>query len=140
MSLDGDLDAADQGRLILSNEADLQRVDALRAACDAILVGAATVRNDNPPLPSAARPCASRRERGWAETPMKVTITRRADLDPCNSFFSTGDSEKLVYCASPAVLRCPPTPRHRGDRGRRRRQRASPGGWARDCSTAASAG
>jgi 5-amino-6-(5-phosphoribosylamino)uracil reductase len=50
MSLDGYLDAADHGRLVLSNEADLERVDAVRAECDAILVGAATVRNDNPRL------------------------------------------------------------------------------------------
>jgi 5-amino-6-(5-phosphoribosylamino)uracil reductase len=104
MSLDGYLDAADHGRLVLSNEADLERVDAVRAECDAILVGAATVRNDNPRLlvrSDALR--QQRRDRGLDETPMKVTITERADLDACSSFFATGDSEKLVYCASPAV-------------------------------------
>jgi 5-amino-6-(5-phosphoribosylamino)uracil reductase len=104
MSLDGYLDAADHGRLVLSNEADLERVDAVRAECDAILVGAATVRNDNPRLlvrSDALR--QQRRDRGLDETPMKVTITERADLDACSSFFATGDSEKLVYCASPSV-------------------------------------
>ena len=40
----------DAARLLLSNDADFDRVDAVRAACDAILVGAATVRNDNPRL------------------------------------------------------------------------------------------
>lgn len=105
MSLDGYLDAADQGRLVLSNDADLQRVDEVRAACDAILVGAATVRNDNPRLLVRSQTLRrQRRERGLAETPMKVTVTRRADLDPCNSFFATGESEKLVYCASSAVV------------------------------------
>ena len=34
---------------------------------------------------------------------MKVTVTERADLDACSNFFATGDSEKLVYCASRAV-------------------------------------
>jgi 5-amino-6-(5-phosphoribosylamino)uracil reductase len=34
---------------------------------------------------------------------MKVTVTQRADLDACGNFFATGESEKLVYCASPAV-------------------------------------
>jgi 5-amino-6-(5-phosphoribosylamino)uracil reductase len=104
MSLDGYLDAADHGRLVLSNEADLERVDAVRAECDAILVGAATVRNDNPRLlvrSDALR--QQRRDRGLDETPMKVTITERADLDACSSFFATGDSEKLVYCASRSV-------------------------------------
>ena len=104
MSLDGYLDAADNERLVLSNEADLQRVDAVRAECDAIMVGAATVRNDNPRLLVRSPALRQRRTaRGLAETPMKVTITERADLDPCSSFFATGDSEKLVYCPSSAI-------------------------------------
>lgn len=110
MSLDGYLDAATQERLVLSNAADLDRVDAVRAECDAILVGAATVRNDNPRL--LVRKPALRQQRvarGWHETPMKVTVTERADLDACSNFFATGDSEKLVYCASGAV----PVARHR---------------------------
>jgi 5-amino-6-(5-phosphoribosylamino)uracil reductase len=104
ISLDGYLDAASGERLVLSNEADLDRVDAVRAGCDAILVGAATVRNDNPRLvvrtPARQR---ARIARGLCPTPMKVTVTQRADLDACGNFFATGESEKLVYCASPAV-------------------------------------
>ena len=50
MSLDGYLDSAAPTRLALSNDADFDRVDAVRASCDAILVGAATVRTDNPRL------------------------------------------------------------------------------------------
>ena len=104
MSLDGYLDAADNERLVLSNEADLERVDAVRAECDAILVGAATVRNDNPRLLVRSRALREqRRARGLGETPMKVTVTGQADLNACNSFFATGDSDKLVYCASRAV-------------------------------------
>ena len=41
MSIDGYLDGATPRRLLLSNDADFDRVDAVRAACDAILVGAA---------------------------------------------------------------------------------------------------
>ena len=37
-------------RLALSNAADFERVDAVRASSDAIMVGAATVRTDNPRL------------------------------------------------------------------------------------------
>lgn len=104
MSLDGYLDAATKKRLVLSNEADLERVDAVRAQCDAILVGAATVRNDNPRL-LVRKPALrqQRRARGLRETPMKVTITEHAHLDACSNFFATGDSEKLVYCASRSV-------------------------------------
>ena len=70
MSIDGYLDGACGQRLVLSNEADLDRVDEVRAGCDAILVGAATVRNDNPRLlvrPGRAGPRRSPRPRADAD-------------------------------------------------------------------------
>jgi 5-amino-6-(5-phosphoribosylamino)uracil reductase len=104
MSIDGYLDSTDAARLQLSNAADFDRVDAERARCDAILVGAATVRNDNPRLlvRSAARR-AERLSRGFPESPAKVTLTRRGDLAATAAFFTTGDSDKIVYCPSRAV-------------------------------------
>ncbi len=106
ISLDGYLDAATPERLVLSNEEDLRRVDSVRAESDAILVGAATVRHDNPRL--LVRTAAlreQRRRRGLGDSPMKVTVTEGGCLDPGNNFFTTGDSEKLVYCASRSVAR-----------------------------------
>src|SRR5260370_23391159 len=49
-SVDGCLDDATDTRLILSNDADLDRVDEVRAGSDAIMVGAGTIRRDNPAL------------------------------------------------------------------------------------------
>lgn len=98
VSMDGYIANA-ASRLLLSNEADLNRVDAVRASCDAILVGATTVRNDNPRL--VVRSQARRDERtarGLAPSPMKVTVTRRAELDARADFFTAGETEKLVYC------------------------------------------
>jgi 5-amino-6-(5-phosphoribosylamino)uracil reductase len=104
ISIDGYLDGATEKRLMLSNDADLDRVDAERAACDAILVGAATVRNDNPRLLVRTQARQDERAaRGLGPSPLKVTVTRRAQLDACANFFTTGDSEKLVYCASASV-------------------------------------
>ena len=77
----------------------------MRASCDAILVGAATVRNDNPRL--LVRSKARRNERtarGLAPSPIKVTVTERVGLDARADFFTTGDTEKLVYCASQRVV------------------------------------
>src|SRR5919112_5344732 len=104
MSIDGYLDSADAARLRLSNADDFDRVDAERARCDAILVGAATVRNDNPRLlvRSAARR-AERMARGLPASPAKVTLTRRGDLAATAAFFTTGDSDKIVYCPGPAA-------------------------------------
>ena len=63
MSLDGYLDSATDERLLLSNDADFDRVDEVRAGCDAILVGAATVRKDNPRL--LVRAARAARGAGW---------------------------------------------------------------------------
>jgi 5-amino-6-(5-phosphoribosylamino)uracil reductase len=105
ISIDGYLDRGTDERLILSNEADLDRVDEVRAGCDAILVGAATIRNDNPRL-LVRHPARleERAARGMRHTPVKVTLTRHGELDPGADFFTTGEAEKLVYCASDAVL------------------------------------
>ena len=104
VSIDGYIGNAGS-RLLLSNEADFDRVDAVRASCDAILVGAETVRVDNPRLlvRSQARR-EDRAARGLAPSPAKVTVTRRGDLDARADFFTAGDAEKLVYCATPRVL------------------------------------
>lgn len=104
MSLDGYLDDATGQRLVLSNAADLDRVDALRASCDAILVGAGTVRADNPRLLVRSEHRRARRVAdGRAASPHKVTVTRQPHLDPAAAFFSTGDGDKLVYCTSSSV-------------------------------------
>jgi riboflavin-specific deaminase-like protein len=100
VSIDGYISGA-ASRLLLSNDADFDRVDAVRASCDAILVGAETLRIDNPRL--LVRSEARRDERaarGLPESPMKVTVTRRAELDAGAHFFNLGDTEKIVYCAS----------------------------------------
>jgi 5-amino-6-(5-phosphoribosylamino)uracil reductase len=104
ISIDGYLDSATEKRLALSNSADFDRVDAVRASADAVLVGANTVRNDNPRL--LVKSQARREERvarGLPPSPIKVTLTATGQLDPCADFFTTGEIEKVVYCAS-AVL------------------------------------
>src|SRR6187399_1032527 len=86
MSIDGYLDGVTDERLLLSNDADFDRVDAVRAQADAILVGARTIRRDNPRLlvRSEARR-ADRVARGLSPSPIKVTVTNEAQLDECNN-------------------------------------------------------
>lgn len=104
ISIDGYLDSAAVKRLPLSNAADLDRVDSVRAGCDAILVGAATVRNDNPRLlVRAADRQRKRVARGLPPAPMKVTVTASGVLCPTADFFTTGMVEKLVYAETPVV-------------------------------------
>ena len=102
-SADGYLDDASPQRLILSGPADLDRVDEVRAGCDAILVGAQTVRADNPRLLIRdPRRSARRAARGLPAHPARVTLTATGDLDPGARFFAPG-ALRLVYCATPAL-------------------------------------
>ena len=50
MSVDGHIDDSGPEPLLLSDAADLDRVDEERAGVDAILVGATTLRRDDPRL------------------------------------------------------------------------------------------
>ena len=53
VTADGDLDDNTPQRLMISTAADWEAVQQVRASCDAILVGAETLRRDNPALRSA---------------------------------------------------------------------------------------
>ena len=98
MSVDGCIDDATDTRLILSNDTDLDRVDEVRARSDAIMVGAGTIRRDNPALlvRSAARR-SGRLARGVPASPARVTLTARGDLDPAARFFTAGEGARLIY-------------------------------------------
>jgi 5-amino-6-(5-phosphoribosylamino)uracil reductase len=99
MSLDGHIDDGTPQRLLLSSAEDFADVDRARAECDAILVGAETVRRDNPSLvlrdPALV---AARRLRGEAPEPTKVTVTTSGNLDPSANFFLAGGAPRLVVC------------------------------------------
>jgi len=105
ISVDGCLDAPGPARLILSGEADLDRVDEERSQADAIMVGAGTIRRDNPRLLiRAPERRAARAAGGLPEHPARVTLTASGDLDPGARFF-TGPAgvPRLVYCPAPLV-------------------------------------
>ncbi|MEU6584257.1 dihydrofolate reductase family protein [Nocardia sp. NPDC046763] len=83
VSLDGYIDDTIPARLYLSNDKDFDGVDALRADCDAILIGAETVRRDNPRLwLRSEERRAARVAAGKPPNLVKVTVTRSGDIDP----------------------------------------------------------
>ncbi|MGW2544113.1 RibD family protein [Kitasatospora sp. NPDC001574] len=102
-SVDGYLDDASDTRLLLSNTEDFDRVDQVRAESDAILIGATTMRKDNPRLlvNSEARR-AQRLAEGKPEYPLKVTVTATGNLDADLKFWHHG-GEKLVFTVDNAV-------------------------------------
>lgn len=107
-SLDGCLDDASPNRLLLSNAADFDRVDAARAESDAILVGAGTVRADNPRLlVRSAERQAERASLGLTPSPLRVVLGGARGIDPKAAVLTEPGAETVVYegrLALPDVL------------------------------------
>ncbi len=98
VSADGYLDNCEPERLILSSPDDWRAIHALRAECDAILVGAETLRQDNPSLLIRdARLRAKRQAEGRDADIMKVTVSGSGRLSPKMRFFTDGGGEKVVF-------------------------------------------
>ena len=98
MSIDGFIDDSSVNRLILSNDDDFDRVDAIRAECDAIMIGANTLRKDDPTLlirsPERRK---SRRHLGKPENITKVIVTASGRIDAGSRLFEDGESENIIY-------------------------------------------
>ena len=102
-SVDGFLDDTLAERLLLSNAEDFDRVDEVRAGVDAILIGARTMRRDNPRLlVNSSQRRIDRISEGLPEHPLKVTVTSSGDLDADLKFWHHG-GEKLVFTVDDAL-------------------------------------
>lgn len=101
VTADGYLDDTAPQRLIVSTPEDWAEVYRLRARHDAILVGAETLRRDDPAL--LIRDDGVRRQRaasGLRPDIAKVTLTRSGNLSPTLRFFTRGDADKYIFCSS----------------------------------------
>ena len=102
VSVDGYLDDDSPERLLLSCAEDFDRVDGVRAGADAVLVGANTVRRDNPRLQVRCEQLRAQRvARGLCEHPMKVVVSGSGDLDPGLRIWGCGGA-KLVFTVDAA--------------------------------------
>jgi len=102
-SLDGYIDDPSPDRLVLSSPEDLDRVDEVRAGCDAIMVGAVTLRRDDPRLRvKSPERRAARKARGLPEELLRVIVTRSGKLGRDLRVW-TSAGEKIIYCPDTAA-------------------------------------
>jgi riboflavin biosynthesis pyrimidine reductase/pyrimidine deaminase RibD-like protein len=102
VSSDGYLDDTSPDRAILSSQEDLDAVLALRARMDMIVIGAETLRRDNPSLATRSDAhIAARKTAGRAPDPVKVVVTRSGNIPHDRAFFKTGTAETIVLSQSP---------------------------------------
>lgn len=100
VSCDGYMDDCSDKRLVLSCREDWEEVYRLRASCDAILVGAQTVRSDNPSLVIRDEDMRRlRTERSMTADITKVVVSASGMLNSSLRFFTEGSAaRKIVIC------------------------------------------
>src|SRR5512140_1488726 len=82
-SADGKIDTVERRGAAISSAHDKQRVDELRAAADAVMVGGRTLHDEDPRLTVKSEALrAERQGRGLPANPAKVGIASRLDLRP----------------------------------------------------------
>jgi riboflavin biosynthesis pyrimidine reductase len=89
----------------ISDEADRALFHALRSACDAVLVGAGTVRTERyGPLIRDAPRRAERERRGMAAEPIACIVSGRLELGEGIPLLQNADSRVVIITASQASL------------------------------------
>jgi riboflavin-specific deaminase-like protein len=102
-SIDGYIDDTTPERLVLSSSEDLDRVEEVRASADAILIGATTLRRDNPRLLIKSPHRLERRTaNGLPPQLLRVIVTRSGDISPGLRIWRA-DGEKVVYSPDSAA-------------------------------------
>lgn len=95
---DGFLDDVSARRLMISTPEDWTSVGLLRTRTDAILVGAETLRRDNPALLLRDESVRTLRQaKGLRPDITKVTLTASGHLSPALRFFTEGDAIRYVF-------------------------------------------
>jgi 2,5-diamino-6-(ribosylamino)-4(3H)-pyrimidinone 5'-phosphate reductase len=101
---DGKIDTVERRGAAISSEGDRARVDQLRAAADAVMVGGRTLHAEDPRLTVRSDVLrAERRAQGRPEQPAKVGITSRFQLPPESRFLTAGGGRVIVLVPSGSV-------------------------------------
>lgn len=100
LGVDGGVVDPRGGSALLSCAHDRDSMDAIRAAADAVLVGAGTIRTENPSL-GVRSPVrrTERRSTGRPEHPLPVILSTDGDLPADRVVFETGEPRPLLLVA-----------------------------------------
>src|SRR5512142_1428323 len=97
-SADGKIDTFERRGAAISSARDKQRVDELRAASDAVMVGGHTLHEEDPRLTVKSEALRQARQgRGLPPNPAKVGIATRLQLKPGCTFLTAGPARILLF-------------------------------------------
>jgi len=99
VSLDGKITTAEGGPPRFATKTDKRHLMEQRARADAVLLGGASVRNENPRLVVGKRFEAERRRRGQVPQPLVAVVSASGDLGPDPRFLQTQGEVRLYTAA-----------------------------------------
>lgn len=103
MTADGKLDTVARSGAAISSLRDKARVDGLRAAADAVMVGGHTLLGDDPRLTVKSPTLrADRLARGLSENPAKVAVVSHPALRPEAQFLTAGPARRIFFTTTQA--------------------------------------
>jgi 2,5-diamino-6-(ribosylamino)-4(3H)-pyrimidinone 5'-phosphate reductase len=101
MTADGKIDTFERKGAAISSRRDKERVDGLRAAADAVLVGGRTLLDEDPALIVKSRELqAGRVSRGLPPNPMKAAIVSEATPNPEGDFLKAGPARIVIFTSA----------------------------------------
>lgn len=103
MSADGKIATIVRRQTRISGDLDFDRVDELRAASDAVMVGIGTVLSDNPSLTvKSAERREKRHAKGLDENPMRIVVDSTARTPVDADIFRKGPGRRLIAVSESA--------------------------------------
>ena len=101
MTADGKIDTFERKGAAISSKQDKQRVDELRAAADAVLVGGRTLLEEQPKLTVKSGALREMRiGQGRSPNPIKVGAVTVADIPKDSDFIKAGDARLVIFTTS----------------------------------------
>ncbi len=95
---DGKIDTFERRGAAISSARDKQRVDEMRAAVDAVMVGGRTLHDEDPRLTVKSEGLRqARQQRGLPPNPAKIGIASRLTLKPDCRFLTDGPSRIILF-------------------------------------------
>jgi len=105
VSADGKMSTRERRQVKISGMDDFDRVDKLKAGCDAIMVGIGTVLADDPSLTVKSTDRIAERKRGGKpEHPVRIVVDSHARTPPDAKILHKGSGKRIIAVSEKASL------------------------------------